>query len=275
MVDYRWNLAPLNLQPGTQVTFYATASDYLPQTGKSEPRRLIVVTPDELRDRMADRERLIVAELERALKMQRGCRDRSSRRESAWAICGGSSSPTSIASQAAEHAQREVDELLTSRGEGVPMHVLALLADLENNGIDNADARQRMNGLLEELDRLDREVMPPLGRELTAAVKTAQVDREGQGGDAARSVRQRRGSRWPPSPSVRTRSSPRWNGRSRQLGRWDSYRRLHREHCPIAPRSGGRGPSHVGSRPPHVDPRAPRPSAAGRRRSARRRRPAA
>ena len=75
VVDYRWNLAPLNLQPGAQVTFYATACDYLPQKGKSEPRRLIVVTPDELRDRIADRERLIVAELERALKMQRGCRD--------------------------------------------------------------------------------------------------------------------------------------------------------------------------------------------------------
>ena len=44
--------------------------------------------------------------------------------------------------QAAEHAQRDVNRLLTSRGEGVPMHVLALLADLENNGIDNADARR-------------------------------------------------------------------------------------------------------------------------------------
>ena len=65
----------MNLQPGAQVTFYATADDYLPQKGKSEPRRLIVVTPDDLQDRIADREKLIVAELERALKMQRDCRE--------------------------------------------------------------------------------------------------------------------------------------------------------------------------------------------------------
>ena len=132
------------------MTFYATASDYLPQTAKSEPRRLIVVTPDGLRDRLADRERLIVAELERALRMQRGCHDQVESAQIRLGDLQRFKPPDVDRLQAAEHAQREVDELLARRGEGVPVRIASLLADLENNGIDNADARQRMNGLLEE-----------------------------------------------------------------------------------------------------------------------------
>ena len=47
-VEYRWELEPLQLAPGMQIEFYAEASDYLPQTGRSDVRRLIVVTPREL-----------------------------------------------------------------------------------------------------------------------------------------------------------------------------------------------------------------------------------
>ena len=45
VVEYLWQLEPLRLAPGMQVVFQAAASDYLPQTTRSEPRRLIVVTP--------------------------------------------------------------------------------------------------------------------------------------------------------------------------------------------------------------------------------------
>ena len=47
-VEYRWELEPLQLAPGMQIEFYAEASDYLPQTGRSDVRRLFVVTPREL-----------------------------------------------------------------------------------------------------------------------------------------------------------------------------------------------------------------------------------
>jgi hypothetical protein len=226
VVDYRWSLAPLSLQAGMQVTFYATASDYVPQTAKSEPRRLIVVTPDELRDRLADRERLIVAELERALRMQRDCRDQV---ESARIRLGDLRRFEQLdvdRLQAAEHAQREVNELLARRGEGVPVRIASLLADLENNGIDNADARQRMNGLLEELDRLNGEVLPPLGRELTAAVKTAQVAREGQGGAASIAIAAKSLAIAAERQDAIIAALER---QIRRLGHWDSYRRLHRD----------------------------------------------
>ncbi len=104
-----------------------------------------------------------------------------------------------------------------------------------------------MNGLLEELDRLDRELIPPLGRELTAAVKTAQVDREGQGGagDSPNSCPSENGTvpfRVSPATAVASAEKSLEAVAERQdaivaalerqierLGRWDAYRRLHRD----------------------------------------------
>ena len=77
--------------------------------------------------------------------------------------------------RAAELNQRQVNNLLTSTGEGVPMHVLAILADLENNRLDTPDLVRRMQDILAELDRVGREHLPEIGRELTSAIKTAEI----------------------------------------------------------------------------------------------------
>ncbi len=271
-VDYRWDLAALDLKPGTQLTFYATASDYRPQTGKSDPRRLAIVTPDELQERIADREKLIVAELQRALKMQRTCRSQVESLAIRLAELRRFEQTDVDRLQAAELGQREVGRLLTSRSEGVPMHVLGLLADLENNRLDSADARRQMTSLLAELDRLGREHLPPMDHQLTAAVKTVEVDREGQGGRPAPA------QAWPTSPG-RRRQAPGRGHRlagaiarpTRPLGQLSPLPPRHRA---VAPRSGRTCRGHVGGGPPHRGPRTPRPSPAGRRRSENRRRPA-
>jgi hypothetical protein len=181
VVDYRWDLGPLELKPGSQLSFYATAGDYRPQTGKSEPRRLIVVTPEELQDRVAEREKLILAELERALKMQRGCRSQVESLEVRLTDSPQWEQIDVDNLQAAQNSQRDVGRLLGDRSEGVPMHVLALLADLKNNRLDGADLERRMSTLLAELDRLQREHLPEIERGVTTAVKTAQAALEGQG----------------------------------------------------------------------------------------------
>ena len=77
--------------------------------------------------------------------------------------------------RAAEINQRQVDNLLTSDGEGVPMHVRAILTDLENNRLDTPDLVRRMQDILDELDRIGREHLPVIGREMTSAIKTAEI----------------------------------------------------------------------------------------------------
>ncbi len=182
IVDHRWDLGPLELKPGMHVTFYATASDYRPQTSKSEPRSLTIISMDELQDRLAAREKLILAELERVLTMQRGCRGQLESLRGRLTAQPHIGQPEIDLLQAVQYNQREAFRALTGRGEGVPMHILALLADLENNRLQSDDIGPRMAALLDQIDRLGQERLPAIARELTAASKTAQVQREQQDG---------------------------------------------------------------------------------------------
>jgi len=236
VIDFRWELEGLHLAPGTQGTFYATATDYRPlpgssqqvQTGKSKEVRLTVITAEQLRDRIAGRQSLVLSELERVLKMQEGCREQVDQ-----LLRGLQASDARLAKanldhvQAAELTQRQVSHSLTSRSEGVPMHVLALLSELENNRVDNPDVQGRMETLLSRIDALSREELPLIGRELTAAKKAAQVQLQEQTTPAP-----------PPTAILHCLTKARENQDKvlsalrpllDQLGRWDQFRRFYRE----------------------------------------------
>ena len=73
--------------------------------------------------------------------------------------------------QSAEFSQREIVRGLTDRNDGLPALVLSVLADLDMNRVDDPDFARRMEGLLTEFDRLQREHFSAIGSELTAAVK--------------------------------------------------------------------------------------------------------
>jgi hypothetical protein len=174
-VRYAWNLDELKLAPGTQVTFWAEAADYRPQASKSEPRRLSVITPEDLTQRLASREAAILAELSRTLQMQRRGRAQVAVLEKRAA------EPSRLAQleldqlRGAELNQRQIEQALSSRNEGVPMQVAGLLADLANNKLDPPRVRQSMETLLARMKRLAAEEIPAVGRELTAAIKAAQA----------------------------------------------------------------------------------------------------
>jgi hypothetical protein len=175
VVEYLWQLEPLRLAPGMQVVFQAVASDYLPQTTRSESRRLIVVTPREIEDRIASRQNLLLSELERVLKMQRAGRGQVEAVEIRMDETKRLDQPDLDQLRAAELGQRQTNVVLTGAGEGVPSHVSAIGADLENNRIDNPDLKQRLNLVLDEIDRLKRDHLPVIGRELTSAVKSTEI----------------------------------------------------------------------------------------------------
>ena len=86
----------MKLTPGVQVTFYATATDYRPQSGKSDSRRLVVITPEQLIERIGQQQRFLLAELGRALEMERArAVTRRPGLRSAWASWAASTSLTS------------------------------------------------------------------------------------------------------------------------------------------------------------------------------------
>jgi len=227
VIEQRWQLADLQLTPGMQLTFYVRVSDYRPQFGNSEPRRLTVITKEELQDRIAERQGRILAELARVLTMQLDGRSQVGSLEIRLTELGRFEQVDVDRLQAAELNQRQVRRTLTGRADGVPMHILALLDDLENNKVDSPDVRRRMESLLGDIDQLDREHLPLIGRELTTAIKAAQVQLQ-QKTDAPKETAPIAG---PMSEAGRHQDQviAALEQMLARLGQWDNYRRFHHQ----------------------------------------------
>ncbi len=175
IVDYNWELASLGLAAGSQITFHAAAKDYQPLAGESEPRRLTIITSEELQDRLAERQSFILSELGRVLKLQQESRGQTHSLEIQLDQVGRFTQHDLDQLQGAELAQRQVERALTSRGEGVRAHVESFLTDLKNNKVDTPETQRRMESLAREIDRLESEELSVVARELTAAQKHAQA----------------------------------------------------------------------------------------------------
>ena len=173
-VEKRWNLAELNLAVGAQLTLLAAASDYRPIWGQSQPRRLTVISHDELQQRLAERQRFILNELSRVLKMQQESRTQTRSLEIQWREVGTLQPGDVDHIQGAELTQRQVDRALTSETEGVRMQIDDLLSDLANNKLDSPDLTRRIETLGEQLDELASEHLPAIEQSLTASMKSAQ-----------------------------------------------------------------------------------------------------
>ncbi|NUQ61695.1 MAG: hypothetical protein HUU20_04350 [Pirellulales bacterium] len=233
VVTYPWTLAGLKLTPGLQITFRASANDYLPQTAKSDERRLAIITPEELTQRLATRQALILAELARVLQMQRESRQQVADLEIQVRQVGKLGQLGVDHLRGAELNQRQVNTTLTSRSDGVPMHIAGVLADLQNNKVDSPDILRQMEALLAEIDRLAQEHLPVIGHELTAAGKIAQVELEAANAQgrspeqtqADQSLAASLGAAGKHQDKV-IESLEKMLG---ELSRWDHFRRFHRD----------------------------------------------
>ena len=226
-IDHPVELSEFQVFPGVQLTCYAVATDYRPQTGRSDPRVLTVITSDQLLERMAARQAQIVAELARVLQLQRDARSQVGMLGIQLHETAGLEQAGIDRLQTAEFNQREVAHSLTSRSDGLPMQVLGLLADLENNRVDNPDFQRRLEGLLAELDRLQREHLPPIGTELTAAIKGSLLRLQSSprpvGDDAESELHLARAGKHQQQVIASL------EGMLDRLRQWDDYRRFHRE----------------------------------------------
>lgn len=223
-IEYTWELSELALLPGSQLAIYVEAIDDLPQTGRSETRRVTVITEEELAERIAARQAMILSELARVLEMQRACRRQTAELE----IRLRETSALTLADvdqlRGAELNQRQVNRTLTAAGEGVPMHVAGLLSDLDNNGISNPDVRRRMDDILVQLDKLGREHLPQITLMMTAAIKESQIQLERPAGADSSQI-------GTPLADAGVHQDAVINALEDMLGRlaqWENYRQFHR-----------------------------------------------
>lgn len=217
-IEHRLELRTLRLAPGAELTLYATATDYHPHLGQSQPRRLTIITLDELQERLAERQNYLVNELSRILKLERDARGQVSGVEIQLRQVGPLNKQDVDHLQAAELAQRQVERGLTSPTEGVAEQISRLLDDLINNKADSPGIERQMRSLLDEINRLGRDELPLIAHDLTAGLKAAQ---SAAGADAL-----------DPLSSAGRHQDEVIEALERltaDLAQWDNYRRFHRE----------------------------------------------
>ncbi|HEX4132237.1 MAG TPA: hypothetical protein VHZ24_19560, partial [Pirellulales bacterium] len=242
-LEHRWNLAELQLKPGAKLSLFASATDYRGATAQSHPRRLSIITPDELQDRLTERQGAILNELGRMLKLERESRAQVSGVQIQLDHVGRLNKHDADQLQQAELTQRQVERGLGRRGEGIPAQLQGLLDELRNNRVANGEVENRLNQALEEIDRIGREHLPPIARELTSALKAAQegqqpaTEEKGDGVKPDTAKPQQQAGK----PEARVGRSLAAAGQQQDatigaleqllqnLTEWDNYRRFHRD----------------------------------------------
>ncbi len=231
VVEERFELKPLELKPGTQLTLNASAIDYRPQVTQSHARRLTVISATELQERLAERQAVLLGEMARVLKLQRDAKAQLDSVDIQLNKVDRLTKSDVDHLQQAELMQRQIERSLTSKADGLPAQIASLLSDLRNNRLDQGDTPEQMQRLQNELARLAEQALPGASRELVAGIKDAQsrlTEAEGKS-----------------SPPVEKQAPVRKNLAAAaehqnevvesleqllgDLNQWDTYRRFHRE----------------------------------------------
>jgi len=171
-VEYRLRLDRLRLEPGAETSFCVKATDYLGNEGISELQRLVVITSQQLTDRIVDRQREIAGEFKRILQMQRAAKLQVDKQRARLKEVGYIDRDGINELHSAELNQRRIGLALTSPS-GVSRRILRLLEELKDNRVDSPGVMARMASILKEVGRLARRDLVIIGRELTVAIKDA------------------------------------------------------------------------------------------------------
>ncbi|QDT48852.1 hypothetical protein Pan258_28980 [Symmachiella dynata] len=175
---YEFDLSTMDLKPGDTITLHAEATDAFDlgeeHVGKSLPRIFTVVTSEEKRQELADRQADIMADLELAQKQQDAAHQQVRQLQIQLNEAGELRPQDVDTLQQTEMTQRRAAQKLSDAETGVRKRAQQLLNDIRDNAIDDPKTTRRMTKLDEELKRLGQENLPQIEEDLTAVRKREQ-----------------------------------------------------------------------------------------------------
>lgn len=180
-VEHLWNLAPLELTPGSRVTFFAEATDdYInPADGSRHVRRSVTRTLTVVSDAEKNREIEraqggLLHELEQAARQERQAQEQTRALELQVEKAGSLRSEDLDALKRTELLQREVASEIGNPALGLAHRTREILNELRNNQLVDPATERRLESIAAELERLSRDALPPVEQSLTQARKVAE-----------------------------------------------------------------------------------------------------
>jgi hypothetical protein len=189
-VSLNWNLRELPLSEGMRIVFHAEATDWFDlgpaHVGKSPPRTLIVVSPQQKEAEIVSRQADVLRVLERAEQIQ--SRTRAQTGDLAVQLeKAGRLKPTDLdLLKRVQADQREVGQLLAHPSEGAGSLVRDLLAEIRQNQLAGGEIQKRLERFERELSELKESHLGSLDDTLTRAVKTSELQKSASDASNAR-----------------------------------------------------------------------------------------
>lgn len=181
LIEVAWDLAAIpGLQVGQVLAVRVTAEDYKPQEATTSLRRITIISDEELENRVTQKQTAILAQLAEVLRLQRDARAQSAALVIQFKETAKLTPQDLNHLQSAELNQRNVQRLLSDPQDGIETQLIGLIAELDNNRIGDLAVGRRMTELLEQVRQLNRQPLPLITRELTAAVKSARAKAEAE-----------------------------------------------------------------------------------------------
>ena len=168
-----WDLSPLDLKPGQRVEFWSEAQDAFdqgePHVGKSLTRSIIVVTKSDKLNEIADRQTLILEDLNRVHEDQKSSHERIGELLVQLKNTGSLRDTDMQDFRRVESSQRQNWDRLFEGESAVLGRVRELVDELKLNGIQHAPTDERLKALGEELLALQSKTLPKLEADFATA----------------------------------------------------------------------------------------------------------
>jgi hypothetical protein len=184
-VKYRWDLGTLpDLKPGTIISFHADARDFDnlkgPNVGKSRELRLRIVSEED-RDRLLEeQQRAIREEADRILAIQKQAKTPVDQALNRLSKTDKLADTDRDQLKNAEMIQRQVNNRVTNRADGLDRKIRQLLEDLKDFKVNNPDTERQMTEMRDAVDRIRERNLGPAEQGLTRATKALDQPRDGQ-----------------------------------------------------------------------------------------------
>lgn len=179
-LDFDWNLTPHEYPPGTRIVVIAQATDGYdlgePHIGQSNPRTLTIVSPEEKRLELADRQAMLLLDLERAETLQTTARGHVEELQLQLDRTGSLRPEDIDLLKRIELDQRQLESRMTDDLDGLEARARSIQAEREANNVEDPESTELLETLAGELSFLRTDALPRIRQKLTRAIKTAETE---------------------------------------------------------------------------------------------------
>ena len=177
-----WDLAPHQWPAGTQIVVHAEASDWYDiggeHVGTSNPRTLIIVSEEEKRAELTDRQAALLLDLERAAATLESAHRNTNELKLQLDEAGRLRPEDRDVLKRVELDQRQVESRLTGGSGSLQDEARTIQQERTDNAVEDAASEDLLDLLVSELEFFRNDTFPKIEQKLTEARKLSGSDDE-------------------------------------------------------------------------------------------------